>query len=366
MASTKTETLQQEFDRIGAAYEADFAGQSRATRDLKRMGELLSQLRTLIKEAEALPAGAAGSSLLAEAQARLATYENEQQAIKDAKAAGPEYPEFAQLAASANFVFARYFRHFAGKDRGSRDLGLLTEMVEELGAIRQRMSVILVVKPQAAFQRDADLVTRMTEMYKGELREIPKAIAAGTAEEQASKLAGLANAQFDLYRSHFVNHARTTRRPALLQRMIDNLKRTLKAMRELKITGEMAANNKSNISIVEANIRSNEAELAEIRKARQAISLRDIQGQLGGAANEVFEEYRKKFDGKDRRTVDLSVLSLLCDKLGEIARQMADLNRTEPTEMNERNLGIVMEQLAAFEQEYRESHQVQFPAQNPA
>jgi hypothetical protein len=64
--------------------------------------------------------------------------------------------------------------------------------------------------------------------------------------------------------------------------------------------------------------------------------------------------------------VDLSVLSLLCDKLGEIARQMADLNRTEPTEMNERNLSIVMEQLAAFEQEYRESHHVQFPAQNPA
>ena len=172
MASTKTETLQQEFDRIGAAYEADFAGQSRATRDLKLMGELLLQLRALIKEAEALPAGAAGSQLLEEARARLATYENEQQAIKDAKAAGPEYPEFAQLAASANFVFARYFRHFAGKDRGSRDLGLLTEMVEELGAIRQRMSVILVVKPQPAFQRDADLVTRMTEMYKGELREM--------------------------------------------------------------------------------------------------------------------------------------------------------------------------------------------------
>ena len=76
-------------------------------------------------------------------------------------------------------------------------------------------------------------------------------------------------------------------------------------------------------------------------------------GMLGGAANDVFEEYRQKFAGKDRRSVDLATMSLLCDQLGEIARQMADMARTEKNDMNERNLDIVIERLSAYEEEWR-------------
>ena len=46
-------------------------------------------------------------------------------------------------------------------------------------------------------------------------------------------------------------------------------------------------------------------------------------------------------------------MSVICDQLGEIARQMADMSRTEKDEMNERNLDIVIERLSAYEEEWR-------------
>ncbi len=273
------------------------------------------------------------------------------------KTAPPDFDEFSRLAASANFVFARYLRHFAGKDRGTRDLGLLTEMVEDLRAIRQRMSVILIVNPDPAYQRDGDVVSKMIEMYEVELREIPKAHASGTADEQAGRLAVLANAQFDLYRTHFAGLSRQTRRPALLQRMIDNLRRIRGAMKslgpDLSPSGPVAENNRKNISIVDSSLRQYEMELAEISKSKQATSFADLLGLLGGAANDVFDEYRQKFAGRDRSTVDLSTLGVLCDKLGELARQMADIGRIEKNENNERNLSIVLEQLGDYEQEWK-------------
>ncbi len=365
MASTSIKSLKQEIEQIAASYEAGFAGQSRATRDLDALAGLIRRTREVVTQLEKLPAADERNSLLEDARNRLGVYENEQGAIKDAKAAGPEFAEFSRLAGFANFVFARYFRHFAGKDRASRDLGMLKEMIDELAAIRQRMSVILVVKPNDSFRRDGEVVTNSVTMYEQELREVTKAQTDGSVEEQASKLANLANAQFELYRIHFVGQPRLTRRPAMLQRIIDNLRRVRSGMQGLRATGETAKTNRDNIGIVDSNLRLYETELGEIRKARQATQLRDIMGHLGGAANVVFEEYRSKYAGQDRRKVSLDALSVMCDKLGEIARQMADLGRTEHNDANEDNLGIVMEQLADYDQEYRAILKAQQPA-NPA
>jgi hypothetical protein len=90
--------------------------------------------------------------------------------------------------------------------------------------------------------------------------------------------------------------------------------------------------------------------------------MKDILGMLGGAANEIFDEYRKRFGGQDRRQVDLVAFSALCDKLGEIARQMYDIGRTEESEMNDRNLEIVSETLRQYEEEWKAISKAQEPA----
>lgn len=355
MANRTLETLERELTETTTRYDADFSGQARATRDLNLLDELLARLRSAISDLEKLPAstGDKRTQLLEQARSQLSMYETERRAIVEAKSGGPEAVEFARLAAQANFAFARYQRHFAGQSRSTRDLGLLKEMVEDLRTLRQRMSVILSLKANTSYQADADLVSKVIEQYAEEVRQIERSQSEGSPEERASRLAELANAQFAMYDKHFVEKSRITRRPALLQRVVENLRRIRGQMRELRLSGTTAENNRNNIGIVEQALKHNEQELAEIRKARQAVPLADIMGMLGGAANEVFEEYRQKFAGKDRRTVDLATMTTLCDQLSEIVRQMADMGRTEKNEMNERNLDIVIERLSTYEEEWR-------------
>jgi len=369
MASTLIEAMGEEIDRISAVYESSFAGQSRATRDLGELDQLIQRTRAVLAQVDQIPAAARGadmSRLRDVAAENLRIYEAEKVAIKEALAAGPDFDEFARLASTANFVFARYFRHYAGKDRATRDLGLLAEMVEDLKLLRQRMTAIASRANASGFKRDVDLVSQSLETYQSELKEIDKAQDAGSPDDQAGVLASVANSQFRVYRVHFANQARVTRRPALLQRVLDNLRRVKTKMEAVQQKGVTVEHNAKNIEIVEQNIKTYEAELGEIRKARQGTQMADIMGMLGDAANQQFEQYRTNFAGKDRATVDLELLGDICDRLGEIARQMTDLGRAEHNDMNERNLGIVIDQLTSFEREFTEVARVKqgAPTQN--
>jgi hypothetical protein len=78
----------------------------------------------------------------------------------------------------------------------------------------------------------------------------------------------------------------------------------------------------------------------------------EIMGELGGAANKLFDEYRKSFADKPRTQADAGRLATICDKLGEIRRQMVDMSLAEDSEMNQRNLDIVTDQLVMFEGEF--------------
>ena len=97
------------------------------------------------------------------------------------------------------------------------------------------MSAIAAKSPSAAFKKDVELVAGTLEMYQGEVREITKAQSSGTPEEQASALAAVANAQFNVYRTHFASQSRVTCCPApRSRRVIDNLRRVRDRMVELR------------------------------------------------------------------------------------------------------------------------------------
>ena len=110
--------------------------------------------------------------------------------------------------------------------------------------------------------------------------------------------------------------------------------------------------NAKNIAIVEDRLGVYETELAEVRKIRQATSMTDIMGELGGAANKLFDEYRTNFADKARTQADAKRLFAICDKLGEIRRQMVEMSWAEDSDMNTKNLDIVTEQLVMFEAEF--------------
>ena len=260
------------------------------------------------------------------------------------------------MATEANLTFGRYYRHFANKDRRGRDTGLLTELIVELERIKSEMEDLA---DDDGVESNLEVVERNLTMYRDEFRAIEQAQQRGTAEEQADVLAALANAQFALYRQHFAGKPRPTRRPGLLERMISRLKSIHKAMFELRQGGLVSDSNERNMEIVSKNLDVYQNELDQIRQARQSLTTEELVGSLGAEANEVMGEYRRDFAGENRMTRDLEQLSLICDRMCEIAYQMRAIQRDEPNEINQKNLGIVRDSWTLYEAEYRKVEEAQ-------
>ncbi len=356
MMTTHQKKFADELESIASRYEAMFAGMSRSSRNLDELDALIAETKDVLKRIESIPDAVRPpdlSELANTARQNVALYERERVLIVEAKRVGPEFERFAQLASSANFVFAHYRRHFAGQARSTRDVGLLDEMIDDLESIEEGMAQVVAATKSADFKKDLELVRQNAKMYRNEREAILEARKEGTIDERASLMANLANSQFAVYQSHFAGKSRATRRPALLMRIIEQLEGIQKQMRALegKVTGD---NNKKNIEIVDNQLSMYRSELEEVRAARKTTSFSDLMGMLGGAANEVFEAFRADFGGKDRKTRDAAKLSVLCDELGDIRRQMVDMSRAEDSATNESNIEIVTGQLTNFESEWEQ------------
>jgi len=351
------DTLTQELASISATYDEHFAGQSRQSRDLGLLEQLTGRVRAVLGQVQQIPDGARGAELRAvteEATRLVDMYESERKAIQSAKEAGPSFEPFAQLATRANFIFARYGRHYAGQSRTSRDELMLQDMVEELVKLHASMTELAGTPPKPVFKGDLDLVEQNIGMYRKEAEAISQAQTTGTAEDRANLLGGLANNQFALYRTHFAGAARVTRRPGLLVRIIDGLEIIEDRMNRLASGGLTADFHTKNIAVVRAQLDMYKKELDEIRASRRGTPIAELMAMLGGTANELFSEYRDNYPGKARTSVDRERLGSICDRLYEVLRQMQELGRAESNQDNDNNQSIVMDQLSHFEQEFEE------------
>lgn len=353
--ATIVENLGNELEALDSEYGAHFAGQSRLTRDIHVLDRIIERATSILQRIDQIPSAAQGPELLRlrdTAGKNLALYSQERTAIVRAQEVGPTFESFSIEATSANLVFARYARHFAGKDRSTRDVALLGELVDELKQIDKRMVMLLEEANAKDFERDRKVVRDNLTQYQSEIELIETAQNTGTPEEQASALASLANAQFSIYQAHFAGEPRVSRRPALLMRIVSSLKKVHERMVAFRSGGLDLDFNTRNIGIVEDRLKVYESELAEVRKIRQATAMPDIMGELGGAANKLFDLYRTSFADKPRAQVDIELLGNICDKLAEIRRQMSEMSWAEENEMNLKNLEVVTEQLVMFEGEY--------------
>lgn len=367
LMATIIESLGKELEELDREYSAGFAGQSRFTRDLDILDKIIGKGTSILQRIDQIPSAAQGPDLLRlreAAQANLALYTQERGAIVRAQEVGPTFESFSVEATSANLVFARYARHFAGKDRGTRDLSLLGELADELKQIEKRMTTMIEESKVQDFERDRKVVRDNLAQYQKEIELIDNAQKSGTPDQRASNLAQLANNQFAIYQAHFAGEPRISRRPALLMRIISSLKKVHERMVGYRDGGLDLEFNNKNIGVVEDRLKVYETELAEVRKVRQATAMPDIMGELGGAANKLFDEYRTAFADKPRTQVDLDLLGNICDKLAEIRRQMSEMSWAEENEMNSKNLDIVNEQLVMFEGEYEAVVAAKAQAQN--
>ncbi len=341
--------FRQQINSISSRYDARFANKPRATRNLSELDDITADLDALISTGEAeFP----GDSVLENARENRALYAKEREAIIAAKEQ-PLAVESATLATWANFVFDEYRRHYAGKSRATRDTGRMEEMIAELDWLTDDMHALLGKHDLESVRNDLEAVESNLKLYEGELENIKSARTGGTRDDQVSQLANSANEQFAIYNKQFAGKGRTTRRPALLERMINNLDDILDEMRTLNSKGTRNPTNTKNIGIVQNNIKLYQDEIVAVRKSRDEATKEDLAGMLGGAANDVMAEYRENFAGQDRATRDLDLISSLCDQMYELALQMREIKDELPDlEMNNRNLTIVLDNLIMYNTEY--------------
>ncbi len=356
MDRQKLEDLQQKVDAVSQRYDARFAGKARATRSVEELDEIIRDLKALHTEGQGLMNGdnTELQQILETAQSNIDLYTEERKKIVDIQNQGPEVVEGAMLANWANFVFDEYHRHFAGKNRGTRDVGRIDEMIAELEGVKDDMEALLKKSDLEGTQKDLEVVKNNLKMYQDELENILAARRAGTRDERISNLANMANDQFSIYRAQFAGKGRTTRRPGLLERVIKNLNGILNDMRELNTKGTRSEINVKNITIVQENLKLYTSELKEIKGARDNTTLEDFAGMLGGAANDTMAAYREHFAGQNRATRDLDLLSSLIDEMYEIALQMREVKDAAPDlDVNSRNIQIVLDNLIMYQTEYR-------------
>ena len=343
-------SLSARFDDINNRYRAHFAGQPRATRDLSVLEQLQGELQTLRTEAMVSEAG-----LVANIDERLSLFTREHSAIAELQAMGPDAVTASALSDWTSATRARYSRHFAGQRRATRDRGLLSGMLASQRQWNAEMDT-LVARQGPAFM--ADLRTAMAsaaDLYERELATVTDARRQSPASERASVLATAANLQFATYRLHFAGKSRRTRRPALLERILGDLREIHADMVRLRDTyGVRTDAHQANITKVAERITHHEGELQAIRQARAGATPRERIGELGDEANGLFQIYRDEYAGKSRSTRDLTHLGEVCDQLHEVLLSMAELDRDTADETNRKNLGIVLQTVKRYEREHEQ------------
>jgi hypothetical protein len=362
MARPNLKKLREEAQSIYSEYGARFAGKPRATRDIQALDSIIERLEKIIKRARTLRNGKTNpalSSFLEQALENLETYENERENIQKVQSQGPVVVEGSRLATWANLHFGQYFRHFAGKPRATRDLGLLNEIISELELVESKMKGLLAQKDVASVEADLETVQKNLEVYEGERENIMSARKSGGLDEQASYLAMVANEQFAVYNFHFGGRPRVSRRSGLLHRVIATLQSVRDQMSELENKGLDSEQNRNNIALIDGQLKTYRNELDKIDEARRQTAPKDLVGQLGSAANWAMAQYNENFAGQDRASRDLELLSRVCDEMLDVGRQMRELSNQLDNRANEENLVIVLDNLMLYQNEYEEIQQVQ-------
>jgi len=337
-----------QIDDIHTRYRARFAGFPRITRDP-------DELEQILNEASALETSSS-AQFDADERARLtenkSLYERELAGIQEARAQGPAALVTHRLATWANFVQARYARHFAGQSRRTRDLGVLAEMIEDAGRLVTEMEALSQRANTAELQKSLETTRNNLAIYRVELDRIREDRKKLFGADRGTLFANLANDQFQRYRLHFANKGRISRNPRTLEHITAALAEIHQGMTALLEDGFNTQVHKKNMDLVEKNLAVYKEEAPKIRAMRSEAPLAQRVGALGGAANDIFKEYRENFAGQNRKTRDLGLLNNLIEQLYLVGLQMDEIDRTADDDSNSKNLGLVMDMLYLYHREY--------------
>jgi len=348
--------LMERLERIDSRYRGRFAGHPRISRDPDEMQALRDEVAAVAKESSGLGDAALSDRIKASTE----LYDKEYAAIQEARSAGPAAVQAHRVVSLAAFTYGRYTRFYAGQNRSTRNVSLLEELVSDLKAYEADLARL---HTQGA-QRDADLarLRDSIQIYEREVLAIRSARGSDSLPQQAQRYATLANDLFDRYRYLFANKSRISRSIGALDILIKGLKEIHAEMLALRTRGATGDVHAKNIALVSDRLNAWSEEKAAIAEVLEKAPLSDRIGYLGGAANDVFSQYREHFAGQDRRSRDISLLAKLIEELWYLMGEMDRIDQDDGDDTNARNLSIVTDQLRMYDREYGEIAKVQSPS----
>lgn len=351
--------IRQRIDQVRGRYAARFAGQPRVTRNPAELEEMLTALSSVSGDVSASDELSGFSEEVGELTK---TYTDELQLIRDVKAKGPGEAEASRYNQLVTFVLRRYQRNFAGRSRHDRDLGILQELVDDLGRFIAEMDVALATSPRTDLQETRESARRNKELYEREFQAIRAARLTASPDGQAALQAQLANAQFSRYRALFAGKSRLAVRRQSLEVIVRSLTEIRDEMKRLQKASTAFEPMAKNIQIVETNITAYSRELEQIAQVRRTSTWNDRVSALAEAANACFQRYRDGFVGQSRSTRDLAELDAIWESLWPIMREMNDMMVQDPGGPTSANLQKVLDALRLYEREWGFIRDVQQPA----
>ncbi len=157
-------------------YRKHFAGKSRLSRRTGLIDRVVSSLekceagmQALIAEGEQLDTNRANLAIV---QSRLADYRAEATAIRAARGNASVFEIIDALGQDANLVMEEYATHFAGKDRGTRNLDQLGTLMDRLAETERQMWTLSRVQDNPTNSQNITIVHDTALVYEHEYKQI--------------------------------------------------------------------------------------------------------------------------------------------------------------------------------------------------
>lgn len=286
------------------SYQLHFAGQPRLTRD----PELLAALIEAAEQAARAPGLPAEEASGARAWAERMRSEHALLCRLQQQAGEPERAA-AHIYAHAGLLMHRYSRHFAGRERPGRDLGLLQETAAQLAVLAEDLGRALPGQPDALAAWRQRLAAEAEAIAASRHQE-------GDARRQAARLAAAANTLMATYQVQVVGRRRLACRPALIDRLAGDLAGLAAALRQLPIAALDAAFHVEVLAGIEQQATAWRSEAAATRAAVQDAAEQAVVEALAGEMDAALEDFNRL--GQAAAAPHRGQLAPLCDRLDEV------------------------------------------------
>ncbi len=221
-------------------YIRHFAGQSRSTRDVFLLLDLIACLEPLAAEMERLGAATMSSAQeeLRWVQTHLAQFREERKAIAQASTDASPDEQVSVLAQIANGLFASYRTHFANQPRVTRRPELLARLIQSAEQVGDRMEALRLQGLQDANNEgNLDIVAQRLQAWRTELTAIRTERQRTSLTALVADLETAANAELESYAEHFAGQDRSSRdlgRLAAICDRLDEIERQLTRLDEVQ------------------------------------------------------------------------------------------------------------------------------------